>query len=299
MNDNDLPEFTGISKPLDDCNAQKWSVLSGGGRSGNNGNNGNDEVPSTSANDICGIMSTLEAAYDLSASPRQIRPNYISVTGWIAGSHDHDPVHFESSLEQDCAFLAMFESRITSVKAQPYTILYTDKNDRRRKYTPDFEFTYLESGRTKKAVIEVKPEKVLKENSEKFCERFTAMEELAVSNGHSFHVLTEAQLRIARILNTKSLFARWYDREVDGDRISIFFEILEPFLPCKIDDALQLTGFSQEKMAEAQSHIWALIAGFEVYVDLDEEITFSTVLQKRRLTSERALFFKDSEPWNI
>lgn len=248
--------------------------------------------------DVIGnVLSSLQAQYDLESGQRIIRANYISVTGWISGTNNHDPVAFESNLERDCAFMALFEPRITQVVSQPYTILYKDKNRRQRRYTPDFEFSYLEEGVIHKAVIEVKPIDILRKDSSKFKERYQAMEELAHENGHTFYVLTENQIRTPRLLNTKALYARIYDHELNGCALSDFFYELSPHLPCTMSEAVSIRGSDQLVEAECQSLVWALLAGHELHADIDSEITYDTMLSKHIPTDKRPLFFYPGEDW--
>ena len=242
-------------------------------------------------------MSRLQAQIQVEEGTRVIRPNYQSVTGWIAGNNKHETVQFESTLERDCAYLAMFEPRITKVISQPITILFNRKPGRAVKYTPDFELTYLDNGTPKKAIIEVKPIEKLHENIKKLSHKFEAMKTFAAANEATFHVLTENQLREGMISNVKALYARIYDRSLDTDNISEFLRKLEPVLPITMKDALILRGESREQQARTQTIIWSLLAGHEIYVDLSEKITPDTLIETRKIVRERDLFFLKGEDW--
>jgi len=256
------------------------------------------EIFRPNADVIGNALSSLQAQYDLESGQRIIRANYISVTGWIAGNEKHDPVPFESSLERDCAFMALFEPRITQVVSQPFTIIYKDRNRRQRRYTPDFEFSYLEDGLIHKAIIEVKPKEILQKDIAKFEERYQAMEELAHANGQTFYVLTENQIRTPRLINTKALYSRVYDHEMSGCALSDFYDQLIPLLPCTMGEAVNIRGTDQLIQAECQSLIWALLAGHELNVDIDTTITYDSMLSKPVPTATRPLFFEPGESWD-
>lgn len=250
-------------------------------------------------NEITDVMGRLEAQIEIDGSTRVIRPNYRSVTGWVAGTSGHDSIAFESTLERDCAYLAMFEPRITTVVSQPFTILYTTPHGKKAKYTPDFEITYLAEGGPKKALIEVKPLEKLKENKIKFFDRFMAMKLFAEAHGVTFHVLTENQVRTNRINNVKSLYARAYDLDYNPSEVSAVLRLIEGRFPITMREAIKARGESNIEQAETQTLIWGLLAGHEIFVDLDEDIKGSTLLHKKPLTKERPLFFLSGEDWAL
>lgn len=288
------------SKSKEKRNRQKASGLSGKVvHLGNLGNNtslkSGDSTPPLL--NIGEVMRHVQAEYEADGGPRVIRANYVSVTGWIAGTNNHDPVPFESSLERDCAYIAMFEPRITLVTAQPYTIIYKDRRGKTRRYTPDFELSYIDGDCIRKAIIEVKPSDVLEKKLDDFRDRFDAMEGLVERNGNAFYVLTEAQIRTPRLPNTQALFSRVYDREINGMEVSAFMRELKPVLPCTLETAIKIRGEDIESQADSQSLVWALLAGFELEADLNEQITFETELSIGGSISKRRLFFDPGEPW--
>ena len=193
--------------------------------------------------------------------------------------------------------MALSEPRNTQVASKPYTILYKDKNRRQRRYTPDFEFSYLENGVIHKAIIEVKPIDILRKDLSKFKERYQAMEKLAHENGHTFYVMTENQIRTPRLLNTKALYARIYDHELNACALSDFFDELSPHLPCTMGEAVSIRGSDQLIEAECQSLVWALLAGHELHADIDSAITYDTMLSKHIPIDKRPLFFDPGEDW--
>ena len=250
-------------------------------------------------NGMLGVMGRLETQMKIDAGPRVIRPNYRSVTGWVAGVPGHDHVAFESTLERDCAYLAMFEPRITNVVSQPYTILYTNSKGKQSKYTPDFELTYLGDEGPQKALLEVKPLDKLEENKSKYYDRFMAMSIFAQQSDTSFHAVTENQIRTYRINNVKSLYARVYDLNNDHSVVSDLLRIIESRLPMTMREAINIRGTSNVEQAQTQTLIWALLAGHEIFVNLDEDITGSTLIHKRPLVKNRPLFFLSGEDWSI
>ncbi len=303
MTDQKKPVNYDIFKSKEDCNDQQSSGLSCAviqiekylERIKNNQGRlrPNDDV-------IEDALKSIQAAYIAEGGPRVIKANYLSVTGWVSGTQDHDPVPFESSLERDCAYIAMFEPRISRVSAQPYTIIYQDSTGRSRRYTPDFEFSYPdENNFLRKAIIEVKPYDILQKNRVKYQERFHAMEQLAESKGNAFYVLTERQIRTPRLLNTKALFSRVYDYEVNSKTMSSFYDKLYPHLPCKFGFAAELLGQDLESQGVAQGHIWALLSGHELTAELGQPITFDSILSDRKKISKRDLFFEPGEVWEI
>src|SRR5690606_20196568 len=72
------------------------------------------------------LVQSMTTAFDESQGAREIRANHRSVTGWVAGQNAHNPIPFESTLERDFAYLALFEPTVSRLQAQPMTLTYRD-----------------------------------------------------------------------------------------------------------------------------------------------------------------------------
>jgi len=228
---------------------------------------------------------------------RVIRPNHRSVTGWLANDLTGDAVPFESTLERDCAYIALFDKRVTEVQSQPITIPYKLENGRNSHYTPDYKVTYRMDGSTQRAILEVKELKTFEENKISFLRKYDAAEKWCTDNDCSFYVVTERQLRPPLIENIRFLYRQrqqWhFDTLASGELLSN----IQDQLPLTVEEILDINSKNQVERAKTQTLLWGLIASRLVYVDLKKEIAPTSVVSHRRAPASRPMFFEPGESW--
>ena len=107
-------------------------------------------------------------------------------------------VEYESCLERDFFLICHHAPDVIKFQHQPVSILYEDKNQKSRTYTPD-AFVEFEGGR--KGIFEIKYEEEVLKNGEKYKERWMAAEEWAKKRNMVFSVITELKIRTPRWFN--------------------------------------------------------------------------------------------------
>ena len=104
-------------------------------------------------------------------------------------------VEYESCLERDFFLLGIHYPHMKKIQHQPITIKYKDEKGKDRKYTPD---VYVEYNDGSKGLYEIKYEKDVRENQEKYELRWKAAEEWVKQRGIVFSLLMEREIRTPR-----------------------------------------------------------------------------------------------------
>ncbi len=107
-------------------------------------------------------------------------------------------VVYESCLERDFFITCQHAPDVIRFQHQPITIMYRDKDQVTRKYTPD---VYVEFEGGVKSLYELKYEEEVLENGEEYTERWDATREWGKARNISFSVLTEKNIRTPRWYN--------------------------------------------------------------------------------------------------
>ena len=228
---------------------------------------------------------------------RKIRANHRSVTGWLANMPGEETIPFESTLERDCAYLASFDERVFSIRAQPHTIIYRTASGRMSRYTPDYEIEYEKNGNKHKVLVEVKEIKTLKEDMPLLRPKFSAARDYCKEHGGRFVVLTENQLRAPLIKNVRFLYGIRMKRQTDVIARLGLLKQLRSLLPMSMDEILNLNGPDKFERASIQTLLWGLIAENSVYIDLSEPILLNSMVLQQDAGQQAPLFFEESEPW--
>jgi len=228
---------------------------------------------------------------------RIIRPNHRSVTGWLANDLTGDAVPFESTLERDCAYIALFDKRVTEVEAQPITIPYKMENGRQSHYTPDYAISYRMEGRAMRAILEVKELKTFEENKNLLKWKYDAAANWCADNNQTFYVVTERQIRPPLVENIRFLYRQRLQWDFDTLASGQLLSDIQKLLPLSIEDILNMNSTDQVGRAKTQTLLWGLIASRLVFVDLSEEITPKTLVYDRRTPTSNPMFFEPGESW--
>lgn len=203
---------------------------------------------------------------------RNICANSFSLTGYITSIKRNEQVDFESSLERDYIFMLEFDENVRYYYEQPLKIEF-DK----RYYIPDF---YVEYWNGNKEVIEIKYTIDLIENASKYVAKFKAAEEFCYSNGLTFRILTEKDVRNDYLFNIKFLNAvRIRHTKIESEYFSEFellelnMKILKRTTPNKLLDNSTSCEF---KRAELIQYLWLMIIYKKIETDLNKKLNMES-----------------------
>src|SRR5271157_4558705 len=130
---------------------------------------------------------------------RKINPKEMGNRGYIPTKKNPSGIlMYESCVERDLFLKGIQDLHVIRIQHQPISIVYIDKSQNRRIYTPD---AYLEFVDGKKLLVEVKLESEVDQNKEKYKERWDAASKWAEEHDTTFHVLTERHIRTPRLFN--------------------------------------------------------------------------------------------------
>lgn len=233
-----------------------------------------DEIAGKQAADAMeALFDEIAEADRKTAGVREIRPNFRSVTGWVMGDREHDPVPFESSLERDFAFLAFFDPAITRIFAQPRTIVFGGEDGQSRKYTPDFEIECYDcKGSFRTVIVEIKYAADLDEKADEYSAAFEAMRKICAAECKDFLVLTDLELRSMRLENVRALYPLRFGPCDDARRIANVADAVASIPNCTIKAALDSISGDRIDRAKNLGALNRLISKQELVIDLDEKI---------------------------
>lgn len=246
------------------------------------------EIAESLGNALAELFDAMENA----GPARALKLNHRSITGWISGGSGEEQVQFESTLERDFAYLANFDNRVIELQAQPFTLKYQNSEGNQRRYTPDFSLAYLKTLKGySHAIVEVKYKEDLEENYDDYAARFEAMEQWCAANDSEFHIVTEEEIRGTRIDNVKALYP--FNMAIDDDPFAVgqLGWFVTQNGPMRIGDILDQRSKDEEERARVQHNLWWLIGSGGLWVNLDEPITFDTLVYPDPVADSFGLFF--------
>lgn len=199
---------------------------------------------------------------------RNISMNQFSLTGQIKSLKRNELVDFESSLERDYIYILEFDENVRYYYEQPLKIEFDD-----RYYVPDF---YVEYWSGEKEVIEVKYNIDLIENASKYVTKFKAADEFCNTNGLTFRILTENDIRNEYLYNVKFLNAVQIMRNGIESEYFNEFELLERNLKklkrTTINNLLDTCTSCELKRAELIQYMWLMVIHKKIKVDLNKKL---------------------------
>lgn len=210
---------------------------------------------------------------------RRRRGSYLGVTGKYPSLRNTHCLFAESFRERDLFALANFDPSIQRLDDHPHSITYRD-GKRLRTYSPDAYLRRVEP-KAPGELIEVKMSDQLEKNGAEFELAFAAAAEYAKARGDIFRVLTEKELPRPLIRNLRFLFP--YRRRSPCERTeNAILEALDSPKPLSVVcRELQARGFEQPSVI---ARAWRLVALQNVASDLDQILTPSSVLERRKWT---------------
>lgn len=179
-----------------------------------------------------------------------------------AGLADH-----ESALERDFVTRVRFDDPAVVISSQPVTISFQD-GAKRRRYTPDFLL------HRSIELIEVKYEADLRENEPRLAPAFAAARAWAQERGGTFRVVTETEIRGARLDNARRLLPL---RDVPLD-VGVAAAALSAARGLASPTLGSVLALLQVERPLALATMWRLIARGALRVDLTVKITVDTAI---------------------
>lgn len=207
---------------------------------------------------------------------RKIPRSRRSLTGIFAAGDGGRGIAFESSLERDFITLFSFDPAVAEIEEQPVAIHYTAPTGREARYTPDFLVRYATPGRSPR-LFEVKYRAELEEKSEELRPRFEAADAYATERGWTFRVVTEEDLRTARLKNARFLLP-FRRHPIDHGRSARILRMLKGWGPMPVARLLEETWPDPDERALGMRCLWQLLSRHRVTADLDIELSDGSVV---------------------
>jgi len=221
---------------------------------------------------------------------REINFKYSSLSGQISSNKLNRSIQFESSLERDFIYLLEFDTNVNYYLEQPMVISYKDKNNKSRKYTPDFIVSYHDRFR-KNEVIEIKYEEELSKKDIDLQVKLEAARLFCISNDLVFRVFTEKYIREVnknRLRNFKFL-SRYRDcfDNIDFKRTGIVIDSTDSLLMMRklkkekekkysVIELINSIANNKNQKAQLIFLTWYLIANNFIKYDEDSWLDFDS-----------------------
>lgn len=210
----------------------------------------------------------------LGAPVRRPRMGTSAVTGWIA-LQSGGTAHYESTLERDLLTLLDFDSDVTHILVQPFSVAY-EHEGKKRSYTPDVQVTRRHSsGRLLQEVFEVKYHDELRKRWDEFLPGFRAANQHCRKHHAMFSVMTERRIRTPRLANANFLRRSRNQREDPIARVQLL-EGLRMLGPTTLKGLLSVVYCSESERTEALRTLWRLVATKQIGIDLDRPLSLHT-----------------------
>lgn len=210
---------------------------------------------------------------DYRRAARKIKPSKDGVTGRLGPGKE-----FELLLERDFYLLLELDAGVKDYRTQPFVVDFRFEG-RGHHYTPDVLIHYRLGP---SAVVEVKPSELIEEDESLQAAKFAATRRVCDTEGWTFAVVTEEQIRTPRLKNAE-LLIRFKRRCADPERAAGLRKALEDRGACSIADLLRGLESSLDDRAKWLPDLWTLIVRGEIGVNLDERITMSTCVHSVRV----------------
>lgn len=202
-------------------------------------------------------------------SNRRVITGYTSIAG--VGL-----VPYEGALERDFLEKTDFSRRAAYVGAQPLRLTF--KEDRRRRYTPDFLLKYKPTENKQEispALYEIKLSSQLRDEWVNLRPGFQRAAILCRQRGWRFRIATERTIRSPRLERIKFLRG-FLDRE-DHDCIGqILYRVINELKVSTPAELLAASFSSLDRRLEAVGILWKLVADGRIKIDLSRTITMAS-----------------------
>ena len=196
---------------------------------------------------------------------RKIPKNYRSVTGRVAKRRNGGSAGFESTLERDHYIVLSFDPLVAAFVEQPVEIAFTDASGKARKYTPDALERYVNGSRR---LVEIKYVNELRRliREEGYAEVIRAARTYARSQGWTYHVLTELEIRTPAVDNARLLLEHRDERHTLA-RIATVMDVLDGIGPIHLRGLLEHLSDNRLEQARWLNVVYHVIANGRTQFD--------------------------------
>lgn len=203
---------------------------------------------------------------------RDILPNNRSVTGIVPAFGK-----YESSLERDLMEILRFDSNVEAFTPQPLIIEYTDREGKKRTYTPDGLIQFKQAGAlsTVPVLFEVKYRADFRKDWKLLLPKFRAAKALCIARGWRFEVFTEREIRTDYLANVRFLWP-YLERKIDAQTKLQILQTLWDLDEADPDLLLCALCHNEANRARLIPALWHLIATSAIGCDLDTPLTMRT-----------------------
>jgi len=181
-------------------------------------------------------------------------------------------IAFESLIEQDYLFLLDFEPDVLTFTEQPVQIEYFWEG-KERHYTPDFHV----ARKTGEEIVECKPLELV--HSDENQRKFKIAREWCQSQGWSFHVVTDDEIRTGTRLNNVKLLTRHARLSIPPGLLRQVQSALQEVLcPCSLHEVARVV--LPDDVDRGISVLLHLAYHHQIELRLDQDpITSGTMIQ--------------------
>ena len=218
----------------------------------------------------------------ISQKKRKIGYTYSSVSGTYPFRGEKS-ICFESTLERDLLIKLEYDLSVVDVIEQPVTIEYVNDNGREVTYTPDFLVHYYTPNHSspsfgqKSRLIEVKPNKILKNKWRELKPKFKQGSALARENGWLFHIYDETKIR-GSYLDRLMFLERFKRRKYDANEIKRVTEYLSMVGHIRVDHLIESLYITSEEKGIGLGLVWHLLSKLVVCCDLSKDPNLFTYI---------------------
>jgi hypothetical protein len=185
-------------------------------------------------------------------------------------------VPYEGALERDFLELRDFGRNLSYAGAQPLRLVF--KEDKRRRYTPDFLFRFnpiRNRPAFSPALYEVKGREQLREEWLQLRPGFQRAAHLCRARGWRFRIVTERIIRVPRLKQIK--FLRGFLDRPDHDCIGqILYRTMNELKVSTPAELLAASFASKDRRLEAIGILWKLVADGRIKIDLSKPLNMET-----------------------
>ena len=224
-----------------------------------------------------------EFPYDpMPVSVRQIPPNRRSVTGFRPSVKSGRLHAFESALERDLMTLLEFDGNVDRFAEQPCKITYRGADGRNRTHVPDILAIYRSEDRPppKPVLYQVKYRADLFENWPRLHPGLRAAARYARTQKWRFRIMTEVEIRTARLENAQFLLPYMRCAPDDDDEL-LLIATLKKTGEVNAESLLLSIYRGVENRARLIPSLWRLVGRKTIVADLDRPLTMHSVLRCR------------------
>ena len=222
----------------------------------------------------------------------QSGPRAVSaVRGLMTVGPEGPLVPFESELERRFLVIARLDRRVTSVRAQPFSLLFDETaSGKARRYTPDFLVHFAANGELpfKELLVEVKARRDLFRARRRLRAPMAAAQVWAdQAFGRAFHVITDVRMATGSWLHNAEILSAHLDRQYELAFLEQCLSLLAHDREARLETLLQRAQQRNLNHKAVLSALYHLIARRVLDVELGVPISYSSWLRLNEAAQQR------------